>query len=1716
MNKAAKISVKVLKILGWVLLTLLIILFLLILFVRSPWGQNIIVEKAVNFVKDKTHTEVGIDRLFITFSGNVFLEGVYLEDQNADTLLYSETLETGVAFLPLIKDGSIHVSKLKWKGLKAHVTRDAETEKFNFDFIVEAFQSDTTATAPVEEDSTSSFPDIQLGPVEMERFDLTYVDDVMGLEGRFQLGTLSLDMKRMDLNKMDFYIQDLLFSNSAIYYKQTKPFEPTEEDTTEGGPLPLVIVDRFVIDNVTAYYESQPDGITADVALGDFLLELPEANLQENKVVLKRLNLNKSEIKLKMIAQEENIADADVDTVASEGFEWPDWEVDIQNIALGDNRIVYQTGEKNPQVGHFDPNAVEVNNLSLQLNHVFLRKNDAKLNLDGFSFEEISGFELKDFGLGLKISDTDAQISDLVLATNQSELKGELLVSYASLNELMDFPERSVLHLDAQLNADVKDAYFFSPDLAKDPNFAKAAQKPVRAELELDGDLQSLNIAQADVKWGNSTSFEAKGIVRNPLETEKLYLDLPALEFRSKRSDLLAFVDENQLGIRLPEEIFFDSKLKGSLNDMVANARLKMPEGEVKLDGFYKNQDLISFDVDLLVDHLQLDKLLQNQQLGPVSFEIHSEGKGNNLEDLQAVLSSNFTELSYNENDFSGLVLEGEMNEGKGNVVLAFNGDNLDLSLEALADLDSISPQYELHLDLKGADFFKLGLTGKELRASMELNAVFEGDPESFDLVTTISDGVVVYEKRPFQLGPVDLTAYVRADSTSLDIAGDILNMQLRSNASPTELADAVQSYFSSYLAEAGAGDSVESSVEMKMNLAIKPTPILQEVILEGLTQMDSITMDVDFKESDRLLTAHLDLPYLLYNNIEVDSLSLRLDADADNLEARLGLISVEAGPLSIGRTYWSGTAKDERLHFDMVSYDEEEILLQIGSEVAFQGDTISIHIKPDELVLNKMAWTVPEDNRLLIGNKLLLFENFVWQGGQQKLSVSNEVEGVKEEHVGISFDNFCLSSITSLFNPDSLIANGTLNGSLILENLFAATGIIADVDIDSLSVTGVVLGNLSLDAKSKGDKAYDFDLGLRGGDIDLDLGGDYVAADSGARLDLKLALNELKLKAVEELSGEQIEDAEGSISGNVRLTGTIADPIYKGDFQFNEAVFTVSTINSRFTLSNEALDVDNSGLFLNNFTITDSDGHDFVVGGEVLTDDLANPSFNLTLDADNFQALHSTREDNDLFFGDLNMSSSIKITGDLNQPHVNGRLKINNDSDLTFIIPESQLDIVEREGVIVFVDKENPDEILTNRGEEKTTSELTGIQLSAIVEIEPEAIFNVIVDESSGDNLQLGGEANLSVNMDPNGRITLSGKYEVSEGHYEMSLYNLVSRKFEIDEGSSVTWGGDPMDAQLDLRAIYRVETSASELMAAQTSGSDSELANQSRQSLPFLVYLNVDGDLLKPLISFGLDMPEDQRGAVGGNVYSRVQQINSQEDELNKQVFSLLVLNRFFPATGSDGSGGGTAAMARSSVSQALSGQLNALSNSLFGGSGLELDFDLDSFQDYQEGAGQTRTQLNVSAKQRLFNDRLVVQVGSQVDVEGGSESSERGNPVFGNVSVEYLLTENGRYRLRGFRKNEFESVIDGQLIVTGLSVIFNREFNRFRELWRGTDPDKQEIKPDLERAPRPEKKKKGNQKEEKEESKKEEKEKEKAGEERSDSARTEENNIVIIRNE
>ncbi|PTB94156.1 hypothetical protein C9994_12350 [Marivirga lumbricoides] len=519
-------------------------------------------------------------------------------------------------------------------------------------------------------------------------------------------------------------------------------------------------------------------------------------------------------------------------------------------------------------------------------------------------------------------------------------------------------------------------------------------------------------------------------------------------------------------------------------------------------------------------------------------------------------------------------------------------------------------------------------------------------------------------------------------------------------------------------------------------------------------------------------------------------------------------------------------------------------------------------------------------------------------------------------------------------------------------------------------------------------------------------------------------------------------------LTGNFNINGTPQDFDYSGKLQFQEASFSLAELNTTFKLPNETILLENETIELNKFTLVDENGQKMLLNGTIRTESFIDPEIDLELQANNFQLLNSSAVDNELFYGKVFADLNIDWKGSLSSASIGADVRINDQTDFVYVIPESGVDLVESEGIVQFRNPYEPrDSIQYDSAQNVQSTQISGIEVSANIETDKSAKFKVIVDKRRGDFLTVSGETDLSLIMRKNGTISLSGNYIVNNGFYQLSLYDLVKRKFEIKQGSQISWSGDPLGASLDITALYNLQASVNSLMADQISGSSIEVKNQYRQKLPFIVQLFVKGNLSEPEISFGLEMPQDSRGALGGNVYQQVQAINRNESQLNKQVFSLLVLNQFFPA-GSESTGPDSEQIARNSASQILSNQLNKLSSKYV--KGVDLNLDLKSYEDYQSGTAQDRTQLDVSLSKSLFDNRVRVKVGSQVDLEGDQRQDQRATDIIGNVVVEYLLTEDGRYMLTGFRKSEYQGILDGQVVVTGVSIKFTKEFDKLRELW------------------------------------------------------------------
>ena len=1626
------------------MLVLVLLVAGILLFIRSPWGQDIIVSRLVDYISGKTNTEVAIDRLFIGFSGNFVLEGLYLEDKKGDTLLYSKSLEAGLGIAPLLFNNELNLESVRWDQLRANISRTANSPGFNFDFLVQAFASqDTTA----KEQNPGSFS-FTLGSAELSDFLIHYDDGYSGVRGEIRLGDLNIDVRTIDMEGLLFEIAAINMSNSTVSLVQTRPSR--KQDTT-ASPLPILRIDELNLEEVALHYHSVPDSIKADIDIGEFSLELPEANMRMNELTINRLALRDSGFRLQLPEADAGVRDSVVPPPDKTPFSWPPYTIRAHSMELENNTVHYKVGKAPAQEGGFNPNDFGLSALVLSANDLSYRPEHAALKLNRLTFVEKGGFRLKNISFDAALDASTASLSGIDIQTDSSHIKGGMGLGFDSFEELLHFPEKAKIGLRLpQLQLALQDAFLINPGLASNEYLRKAARKPIHASLNADGTLGAISLQTARISWGNNTSLSVQGGIMNSIKTDSLAFDLDDIRFTTGRRDVLNFVSEDELGIAIPRAVRASGRLEGRPDSLKAYIDLRSPSGNLKVTGDFQNRDEIRARGNIIADSLRLDTLLENDQFGPIAFTMDFSAAGNDMGTLDGEVDAEFTRLEFGDYDFSNLELKARMTDGKGNAHVKFRDENLHLLASTDVSLDSLHPKVNMDLEVVGADLRALGVTKEDIRVAFEIKADYSGTGSDYTLNSHISQGIAVYDNQQYQMGDLRISSDIDSVRTDIRIDSDFLKGELRSNTSVSGIELALRKQFRNYFGQVTDTISKPDSVQLAMNLKLTPTPVLTEVFFRDIERLDSIVFQADYDAASKNITAALQVPSALYKSSVLDSLQIQVDGTATELNFSAGMRGLMADPFHLKNTTFTGNLRNRELLLDFNSFEGNDKIMHIASGLKFARDTIYLHIKPGEFLLNSEVWTIPENNRISMADSLLKFQNVELSRNGQRLVVSNAFPGVEKEHIGISFENFRLQTFLSLLNPEENLAAGSVNGELIIENPFGATGMVSNFRVEEFQLMQHPLGNLSFNGTSEGRSTYGFNMALKEGGADLEVSGDYTAAESGAKLNLDLAINRLDLQVIEAFSKGEMKGSAGYLAGNMKVSGTTASPEYKGSLNFKEAGFTVASLNSAFQISDESLEIDTEGLYLRNFEISDANGSKFRINGSVLTREFLNPAFDLKLNAENFQILNSTEEDNELFYGKASLDANMTLKGDLELPQIEGKLRVGEQTDITYVVPETQLEVQERDGVVIFVNRENPDAILTRNEQEEASSILQGMDIKAILEIAKDAKFTIIIDQRSGDNLMVSGEGALNLNMEPNGRINLSGRYELQSGHYKTSLYNLVNRRFEINPGSSITWQGDPMDAKLDVTAVYEVETSAAPLMASVTSGQSSYEAGQYRQVLPFLVYLNVDGELLEPEISFDLEMPEEEQGSFGGLVYSRVQQLNQQEAELNKQVFSLLALNRFYPASGSDGSAGGTAAIARDNVNKVLSGEMNAFSDRIFGKSGFEVDFDLESYTDYQGETPEDRTQLNINAKKKLFDDRLIVSAGSAVDVEGSAQPGQEETPIIGNVSLEYLLTENGRYRLRGFRKSEYENIIDGQLIITGIALIFNREFNEFSELF------------------------------------------------------------------
>ncbi len=1593
------------------------------------------------------------------------LTEVYVEDQQQDTLWYSERLGVDMRIFSLLS-GELNIGEVNLQNatLKLHIQEDSTT---NFDFITEAFATDTTA-APQPADTTAAMQ-ISLGTVILNNVYVVFRDEAGGNYVETRVGELETTMEEVDLDAQRYLVDEIELANTWVDYEQTKL--PPE---SESEPLEMEFgLNRVALENIRVSYLSYPSDQRIELALGESEMVAENINIDEARIDLESFVLRNTD--LKYVQKQYTPADSltvnpartaeELDQSVEEASGQPmNWVVTLGELDVTDLDVLFDNADAPKQPQGMDFNHLLFTDIVLDAQDILYSLNRIRVDLNQFTLQEQSGFALQNFEANIVVDSTSASLTNLDLKTGNSHLQNDLQMTYPSLEAITENPSQVGLDLDINNSyVGMQDVMYFAPDLAEDPAFQNIANSTIRFEAEAEGQLDNLRISNLQLAGLKDTYVDISGNVRNAMDPDNLYMDLNIDRFTTTRTDILALAPAGTIppDFRIPRQISLEGNYTGTLTAFDTNLDLRSSYGNVNAvvdmdanENFTATVSSGGFDLgQLFTDSLGL---------GQVALEARASGNGLDPETMEATVEADVQRFDYNNYTYNDINIEARINSGLYEVEAAAADENLNFDLAGTFNLrDTLQPAYAFNLNLQEADLQALNLYPEPLAIQGQLQGEFTGADATTISGTLEGDELVIqYDGTAYPIDTLLLTLEQTGEMEELELTSDIVDAEIHFENSLATLPTALQKYFSDYF-DLQPDPPYPADVNLedfRFALDIKQTNLITAFV-PGLTQLQidsTITGAYDAQGQELVVDGHINS--IVYTDYTLRDLDLRLRGDQNELAYNLDLQRLISPSLQMQNITLEGAAQDDALTVRLAIAGDtaEQERFVIGGELDSEGQGYRFSFNPDQLVINGDDWDVPQDNYLQFDTDLLYANNIVLQHDNQAISLNSTGPVSPEAPLNVGFENVDIGYIMSTFQDpqDSLIA-GTINGEATLNDIMSGTlSFTSDLAVTDLVYEGTPVGDLALEASSIGDNRYNIDAQLTDNGNQVIVDGFVETQPNATLLNLTANIANLNIASLEGFTAGMVNQLDGQASGDLRISGTVANPDIIGELNFDQAQFNITMFGSLFTLEDERLVFNEQGILFPDFTITDTLGNDLRIEGLIGTETFTDFQFDLDVETDRFLALNSTSQDNDLFYGTLFVAADATIGGNLEVPEVDVDVRVLEGSDFTTVIPADQVGAAEREGIVEFVNLNQDMTRIISRPEEQDSVEVTGFvgaDVEAEITVTDETPITIVIDPITGDNLVVRGTADpLYIGMRPSGEINMTGRYTISSGRYSMDFYDLASRELEIAEDSYISWSGDPLQATMDITAIYNVEAAPQELVASQAAGvQDPALQNQAE----FQVLVNVEGDLLTPDIGFDIQLAEGEERNVPDQVVTSLGNLRQDESELNKQVFALLVLGRFLAPDPLASSGGGLEASARNSLSGVLTDQLNALTNRYAGGLGLEVG--VDSYQDYSTGSAEGRTDLNVALRQQFLDDRLTVRVGTDIGLEGGNRSNQTMSGFGGDISVEYSLTEDGRLRVRGFQRNQYEGVLEGgDVRATGVSLIYMREYNNFSDLFRSLE--------------------------------------------------------------
>jgi len=1245
-------------------------------------------------------------------------------------------------------------------------------------------------------------------------------------------------------------------------------------------------------------------------------------------------------------------------------------------------------------------------------------------NIKNLTLKEKSGFYLKNLSAFTTVDSNAIELKKLLLVTNKTRLTDYYQMKFKSFKDFSDY-ENTV-----RMKANFVNSHLSSSDIA----FFAPALKKIKLDLDLDGQItglvNDLRAKNLSIKAGKATylkgDFRMKGLPNwnetfmdmkielagtNKKDLDEILTDLTGKSVKSIPAIVSKFGNIN-----------FNGHFTGFQNDFIAFGEFKTKLGRVKSDVNMKidKKGVPSYTGNVETYDFHIGELINEKLLGRITSELAIKGRGTEIKNLSEELKGQISYLDFKGYRYRNITINGTFEKKFFDGNLKINDKNVQLDFDGGVNLNPALPVFNFKADLRKARLKTLGL----YKDSLQVDAIFSTNFSGTNL-DNIQGSLLLQEitvnnlRGIYKVDSVFLNAKGTGLDRSLSINSDILEAGITGQYDLGTIVSYFKAIAKTYIPSIKTDIVKYKTQVFDFRLKIKDFEPIAELVSPGLEIDDQSLLVGSFDSRNNTATLGGIIRRLKYKGIVANNIILDQSTSTRQLTAIISSDRVDLNDsLYIKNVNISNILRNDSLSLNVkLSNADDANQLDLNGLVEFLPDTANISILPSNLKINYQDWTIEEKVQIAFNKGKTRIDNFSLSSGKQEVKIDGIISEDPADVVTLALENFNLKTVNPFLKSMGMTFSGTANGKTKVYGVLKSPQITDSLRIDSLGFNDTYVGSLtdtsSFNSTSKIANVY---AKIVAADKEtFNITGNINAAEK--QIDLNIKLDDSELALITPFVRKLVSNLKGKVSADLTVKGAFDEPLINGEIDLDQAQLTVNYLKTTYII-NDQVTVNNSSIQLNNLVLKDLEGHTGTANGSVDLKNINTPNIQVELEAKGLLALNTTSKDNAVYFGKAYGTGKFSFKGPTNDMFIN--IDAKTEKGTVFSLPLNSSETVTDKDFITFVSKDTTKVV-------KKQSSFEGLSMAFKLSVDPNTTVNIftVLGKLSGT-----GNADLELNISKVGDFEMKGDYIIESGVFDFTAREVINKRFDIRQGGTIRWTGNPVNAQINLKAIYTLRAALEDLYQA----ANRDVSSNATQTAQTEVEMGLTGLLMKPDIKLDIFFPANPA------IKEELQSYFNDGNNMNTQALSLIIQRRFAPGTGAANLSQQLGSVGTGTATDLIFNQLNNVLSSL------NLNFVDINIRSFNEAS--------LSAK--FFNDRIILNAGI-TDISKSSIDNTIGfrSEVGREVEILGLIKKDGT--LVGKVANKPPTIqsifanpgINPYQNITSLGLIYNQQFDTFTEL-------------------------------------------------------------------